>query len=418
MPEPITIDKAQARRFFLSHLHLLPPRKLHGKQGVLDYVRHVNCIQYDPINVVGQNPHLVLQSRVRNYRPAMLEALLYQDRSLIDGFDKQMSIYPTEDWPDFAYYRKQMAKSYMESEQTSAAAKLVDQVKKEIEQRGPLSSIDLQEDTRMDWWLAGTVRAVRITMDILFYSGETVVHHRIGTRRYFDLSKRVLPAKVHKARRPAPISHEHYLEWHIFRRVGGLGLLHSRASDKFGGLVGWNGGRIKAAIRRLASKGRLVRVSIEGLERQEFYVRPEDLPALEAAAKTPRSKQGAAFIAPLDHLMWDRRMLVMLFNFSYSWEVYLPAEKRKYGYYVLPVLYGDRLVARLDPEFNRSSKVLSIKNWWWEPGVDKKDEAMLAALQDCLAAFGKYLGSNEIELGKDIARQAELSKVVKAAGRA
>jgi hypothetical protein len=96
MPNPILIRKDHARRFLLTHLRLQPPRKLRGKQGVLDYIRHVNCIQYDPINVVGQNPQLVLQSRVRDYKPAMLDALLYKDRKLLDGFDKQMSIYPVE----------------------------------------------------------------------------------------------------------------------------------------------------------------------------------------------------------------------------------------------------------------------------------------------------------------------------------
>lgn len=111
MSERIVVDKAQARRFLLGHQHLLPPRKLSGKQGVLDFIRKLNCIQYDPINVVGQNPHLVLQSRVRSYKPAMLNALLYADRALVDGFDKQMAIYPAEDWPDFAYHRSHMAKT-------------------------------------------------------------------------------------------------------------------------------------------------------------------------------------------------------------------------------------------------------------------------------------------------------------------
>ena len=137
MPDPIVIDKRLARRFLLAHLHLLPPRRLHGKQGVLDYVRQVNCIQYDPINAVGQNARLVLQSRVGGFRPSMLDALLYEDRRLIDGFDKQMSIYPAEDWPLFTYYRQQMARKYMEDERTAAAAKLVDRVRTEIEERGP-----------------------------------------------------------------------------------------------------------------------------------------------------------------------------------------------------------------------------------------------------------------------------------------
>ena len=195
----------------LAHLRLLPPRKLRGEQGVLDFVRHVNCIQNDPMNVVGQNADLVLQSRVRGYKPAMLAALLYKKHRLLDGVDKQMSIYPVEDWPYFAIHREDMGDNYARHESTVKAAKLLDWVRDEIRRRGPLSSVDLEDDTRIDWWLANKARAVRIAMDILFVRGETAVHHRVGTRRYFELSRRVLPSKLLKVRSPHT-SQEDYLE--------------------------------------------------------------------------------------------------------------------------------------------------------------------------------------------------------------
>ena len=255
MSKEIVIRKSQARRFLLAHLHLWPPRKLRGKQGALDYIRHVNCIQYDPINVVGQNPQLVLQSRVRNYKPAMLNALLYEDRKLVDGFDKQMSIYPMEDWPCFAYHRERMLQRYMESEHTAAAVRLVEPARKQIEARGPLSSLELEEDTRMDWWLAGSVRAVRIALDIRAYGGQTLVHHRVGTRRYFELTKRVLPSELMKVCPPHG-SQDDYLEWHVFRRAGGLGLVDMRVTAKFGGLIGWQkqDGRIKPGDRPIGRR--------------------------------------------------------------------------------------------------------------------------------------------------------------------
>jgi len=406
MPNPIVIDKAHARRFLLGHLRLLPPRQLHGKQGVLDYIRHVNCIQYDPINVVGQNPHLVLQSRVRGYRPAMLNALLYEDRQLVDGFDKMMSIYPVEDWPEFAAYRELMVSGYTERGPAAEASKLVERVRSEIELRGPLSSLELEDETRVNWWLAGSVRTVRIALDILLYGGQTLVHHRVGTRRYFELAERLLPSALIKAPQ-LHTSPEAYLEWHVLRRAGGLGLVDQRVTGKFGGMVGWSGGRIKAAIARLAEKGWLVPVVIEELSARRFFVRRDDLPALEVAAESYYSEQGAALIAPLDNMMWDLNLVQMLFGFHYAWEVYKPADKRNYGYYVLPVLYGDRLVARLDPAFDRAGRVLTIKNWWWEAEVDKEDEAMLAAIKDCLAAFGEYLDAQQIRLGLD-ARHAKV----------
>ncbi|HEU4679097.1 MAG TPA: crosslink repair DNA glycosylase YcaQ family protein [Terrimicrobiaceae bacterium] len=412
MPNPIVIRKAHARRFLLAHLHLWPPRKLRGKQGVLDYIRRVNCIQYDPINVVGQNPHLVLQSRVRSYKPAMLNALLYEDRKLVDGFDKQMSIYPVEDWPCFTYYRERMLQEYMESERTAAAVKLVESVRKQLETHGPLSSLELDEDTRMDWWLAGSVRAVRIALDILLYGGKTIVHHRVGMRRYFALTERVLPLALIQASQPHA-SQEDYLEWHGFRRAGGLGLVDLKVTAEFGGMMGWRGGGIRAAITRLAEKDRLVPVTVEELPRQRFYVRRDDLPALEAAAKTNPGRPEAALIAPLDNLMWDLNVVEMLFNFRYAWEVYKPAVKRDYGYYVLPVLYSDRFVARIDPEFDRASKVFTVKNWWWEREVNKRDEAMLAAIGNCVADFARYLEADEIRLGPEVKREPGLIRALK-----
>jgi uncharacterized protein len=411
MPNPIVICKAHARRFLLAHLHLWPPRKLRGEQGVLDYIRHVNCIQYDPINVVGQNPQLVLQSRVRNYKPAMLHSLLYEERKLLDGFDKQMSIYPVEDWPCFAYYRERMLQRYMEGEHTAVAAKLVESVRSQIEARGPLSSLELEEDTRMDWWLAGSVRAVRIALDILLYGGETIVHHRVGTRRYFELTKRVLPSELMKVCLPHA-SQDDYLEWHVFRRAGGVGLVDMRVTAKFGGMIGWQDGRIRAAIVRLAEKDRLVPVTIEELPRQRFYIRRDDVPALEAAAQRYHGKQRAAVIAPLDNLMWDLKLVEMLFGFRYAWEVYKPAEKRDYGYYVLPVLYGDRFIARIDPDFNRATRVLTVKNWWWEREVNKSDAVMLAAIGDCLNDFATYLEAKEIRLGSNVKHEPGLITAV------
>ena len=102
----LTLSNQQARRFLLAHHRLWPPYELEGKAGALAYVRRVGCIQFDPLNIVGRNPDLVLQSRVSNYRPALLEELLYQDRRLLDGWDKNMSIYAVEDWPCFRRRRE------------------------------------------------------------------------------------------------------------------------------------------------------------------------------------------------------------------------------------------------------------------------------------------------------------------------
>jgi uncharacterized protein YcaQ len=162
-------------------------------------------------------------------------------------------------------------------------------------------------------------------------------------------------------------------------------------------MVGWSGGRVKAAIARLVEKGWLVPVAVEELPRQRFFLRRDDLPALEAAAESYHGQQGAALIAPLDNLMWDLNLVEMLFGFRYAWEVYKPADKRHYGYYVLPVLYGDRLVARLIPHLSAGR---CYHQELVEAEVDEKD-------QPCWRPSGlpgslwEYLDSEEIQSGPD-----------------
>jgi uncharacterized protein YcaQ len=402
----LTVSATQARRFLLQHQRLLAPRSLAGKQGALDYVRFVNCIQYDPINVVGQNPHLVLQARVRNYKPAMLNDLLYKDRSLLDGFDKVMSIYPSEDWPFFASYRAYMDKVYTKHPSNKQAAKLIDWVAAEIKKRGPLSSLELEDETRMPGWWGGTSRAARIALDLMFVGGQVVVHHRVGTRRYFDLADRTLNKSTPK-RDPLALPNA-YRDWHVHRRIGSLGLARPAHSNQWAGILRKLGGTHNAALARLVGRGEILRIGIDSLPGQLYYIRESDLPAMQAAAKAPRSKAGAAFLAPLDNLLWDRDLLEELFDFFYRWEVYVPEKKRVYGYYVLPVLYGDQFVARMDPAYDKAARTFTIKNWWWQKGVNKKGADMLVAMQECIAAFAKYLGAEKIALGEKAKKDAGL----------
>ena len=136
------LTKAQARRFLLAHQSLWPPHGLEGQAGTLDFIRHVGSIQFDPLNIVGHNPELVLQARVDDFRPAMLQELLYGERRLVDGWDKMASIYPVEDWPYFARPRAILRREmHGEAEHVMA---IVPQVRQAILERGPLSSLELE----------------------------------------------------------------------------------------------------------------------------------------------------------------------------------------------------------------------------------------------------------------------------------
>jgi uncharacterized protein YcaQ len=394
----LILSKPHARRFLLTHQRLWPPRQLEGKGGIMDFVRHVGCIQFDPINTVGRNPDLVLQSRVTDYRPALLEELQYTDRQLLDGWDKVASIYPTTDWPYFA--RRRVAMEAWHAERFELPMEIIPEVIEAIRQRGPLSSIDLKSWEKVEWTWGNQVRLARAALETLYGAGRLVVHHRIGTRRSFELAERALPADLLSAPDPNPTD-EAYQDWHVLRRVGGLGLANPRANEYWLGILGVKGAARWAVLARLVERGDLVAVAVDDVPDKTFFVRATDLTTLERVQNEKLPEPQSAIVGPLDNFMWDRDLLRWIFDFDYVWEVYKPAAKRVYGYYVLPVIYGDRFIARFDPAFDKKTRELTINNWWWEEGVEP-DESMEAALSVCFRDFVRYLDAGEIRLGEKI----------------
>ena len=400
LPSPtITLSKTDARRFLLAHQRLWPPRRLRGKDGIMEYVRHVGCIQFDPINVVGRNPDLVLQSRVVKYRPRMLEELLYTDRRLLDGWDKVSSIHQVEDWPYFSRHRAYMRERH--GDPSNPPMEIASTILDNIGQRGPLSSIDLKHGDKVDWSWGQLSRLARASLDTLYVMGDLVVHHRVGSRRVFDLTERLLPEEVISAPDPNQTVEE-YQNWHILRRVGGLGLANPSAAQYWGAILGVNNQVRRTVLVRLVERGELTAVAVEGVPNRTFFIRTDDLPTLEAVRTRRPPKARAAFVAALDNLVWDRNILRWIYDFDYVWEVYKPAAKRKYGYYVLPVIYGDRFVARVDPAYDRKQRTLILNNWWWEEDVQLND-ALFKALVTCLQDFMRYLNAERVRLGRKIA---------------
>jgi hypothetical protein len=405
LPSPkMTLSKTHARRFLLAHQHLRPPRRLEGKAGILHFIRHVGCIQFDPINLVGRNPDLVLQSRISDYRPALLEELLYTDRALLDGWDKVASIYPTEDWPHFARRRDAMRQDH--HYRTICPDDIAQRVIAAIRERGPLSSLDLKHEGSLLGFWGREIRVGNAALEMLYASGELLVHSRSGTRRFFDLAERALPADVLLAPDPHE-SDEAHQDWHVLRRVGGLGLANPGAAEYWLGIFGLKGDSRRVALARLTERGDLLSVAVEGANSRTFFMRAADLPTLEAVQNDLLPEPRAAIIGALDNLMWDRSLLRWVFDFDYVWEVYKPEAQRKYGYYVLPILYGDRFVARFQPEFDRKTQSLTVANWWWEEGV-QPDGEMESALAACFREFARYLPAASVALGERVVSERSL----------
>ncbi len=384
------ITRRQARQFILAYQGLLPPRRLRGKAGIMAFVRRVGCLQYDPLDMAGTNPHLVLQSRVRDYRPRLLEELLYADRQLVDGWDKNASIYPVEDWPCFGRYRtrKVVRRGREVTELYDAAPRVL----AELEKRGPLSAQDFSSEVKMDWFW-GPASVARAALEALYAWGDVVIHSRVGQRRVYDLASRHIPAEILATPDPNR-TEEEYFQWHVRRRIGAVGLLWNRAGDAWLGIRDLKSPQRNAAFAALEERGEILAVEVEGLPCPAYILR-EQLPLLEKIRAGSNVPAQAAFIAPLDNLLWDRKLIAALFGFEYTWEVYKPAELREYGYYVLPVLYGDRFVARLEPRYHKKTGMLEILNWWWEPGVEVT-AAMEKALAQAAREFMAYLGAKTV----------------------
>jgi uncharacterized protein YcaQ len=414
LPAPtMTLSKAHARRFLLAHQNLWPPRQIQDKAGILDFFRRVGCIQFDPIDIVGRNPDLVLHARVAGCDRSLLNELLYTDRLLLDGWDKVASIYLTADWPYFARRRAAMRHYHAETERSKPGLEAAPDILEVVRQRGPTCSLDLKDlekDDTVSWSWGHRARLGSAALDVLYDIGEIGIHHRVANRRLFDLTERLLPADLLAAPDPNETD-EDYQNWHTLRRVGGYGLAYAGIGHYWQGILGANSTVRHAALTRLVEQGDAVAVALEDVPKRVFFMRTADLPTLDAVQDQDPPQPQAAFIAPLDNLIWNRILIGFTFDFDYTWEVYTPAAKRKYAHYVLPVLYGDRFVARFEPAFDKKTREFTIANWWWEEGV-RPDDAMCAALADCLGEFVRYLDASQVRLGEKVVGKKSLEWVV------
>jgi uncharacterized protein YcaQ len=388
----IKISKQDARRFMLAHQSLFPPKQGSGKSGILQFIDQIGSIQFDPINVVGRNPDLVLQSRVHDYRPRLLDELLYEERRLVDGWDKMASIYLMSDWPQFRYRRYYLRQN---PDPRKPPEKTLNEIMMRISRRGPLSSLDFKNSEKIDWhW--GPTKAARASMEYLYSRGYLGIHHRINNRRYFDLIKKLVPKEILNTPEPFETM-EDYQNWHVLRRIGSLGIAQVNSGESWAGIIGMNANKRNEICRRLTQQNKITPIEIDGLPGKPAFIRSCDLKIFSEIQKATPTNIEPAFIAPLDNLLWQRTFIEQIFNFKYRWEVYKPKTKREYGYYVLPVLYGDRFIARFDPTYDKKRKCLCLNNWWWEPNIELNDD-MKEAIFTGLLTFYRYLMAEQFSI--------------------
>ncbi len=395
-----TISKQQARQFILSKQGLIGGYRFVGKDGAYDYVRQAGCIQYDPVDVCGKNAELTLQSRVKGFKKKMLHDLLYKDRLLVDYADKELSIWPTEDWPYFSSYRErslELGKTFEGLEE------LKDKAIAYIDENGPVSSDSLPIEGEIFWhssmhWSGNWDKksaAARSVLEQLYTDGELIIHHKKGSRKFYDLAGKYLPESLLKAENPCK-DEESFLCWRVLRRIGAVGLLWDKNSTAFLG-IDINAETRKKILAKLEEAGKICPVLVEGMKTTFYYLSSDELLMQQIVEGSADLKPRMSFLAPLDPLMWDKALILSLWDFQYSWEIYTPAVKRKYGYYTLPIIYGERFVGRVEAIPDRKNGVLRVKGLWWENDV-RRTKKLEAAFQRTLKAFGKFNDCTSLEL--------------------
>ena len=393
-----SLTPTQARRLALTAQRLAGPRLTPDAAGLLAAARALGCVQLDPISAVDRSHRLVWFSRVGAYDRAELDRVLYQERRLFEYWAHCASYVLTEDYPLHRHLMRAYRLDGGElSERTRAWLLQNDPLRRhllrEIRRHGPVPSRLLEEsgEAPTSWistgWTSG--RNVSRMLDLLLMQGAIAVADRAGGQKLWDLAERVLPPWTPRDR---------LTEREVVRRAAeksvralGVGTLrHIRQHFIRGRYPG-----LPAALADLEKQGRLARVAVQDVPNgksgpEPWYVHTDDLPQLERLTHgdwQPRT----VLLSPFDNLICDRARSLQLFDFDFRIEIYVPPAKRKYGYYVLPIVHGDRIIGRVSPVMDRARSRLRIEAVYAElsaPTTRVVARAVAGAIRD-LAGFLK-----------------------------
>jgi uncharacterized protein YcaQ len=399
----VKVTAAAARRFLVARHFLAPPRSLKGgAAAVLEVLRKLGSIQFDPIAVAGRNHDLVLHARAADYEPAWCDEL-YDRREIFEATNKALSFVPTSEFPWFRHVMGRKGPRF-HAEALAENAALAERVLGRIRAEGPLSSSDFERETGATKdWFGMPENAVRAVLEGLTVAGVIGLARRDGNRRYYDLLERLLPAEVlaHEVPEREQVRHK------LLSRYRAHGLLGP-------GGAGGTFARLAAPTDRnelrqdLVEHGSLVPVDVEG-GRGKRFVLAEELALLQAP---PEPTPTVAFLAPFDPLLWDTALLASLFDFAYVWEAFFPPAKRRWGYYVLPIVFGDRFVGRIEPRIDRDRARVEVLDVWWEHGfAPGSADGFVDAMRDALRAYLRFADGDRLDWAPHLATEKRLFRL-------
>jgi uncharacterized protein len=399
---PITISKSTHRRFILGKQGLWPGRRFAGKDGVSAALNQMEALQLDPLNVIARSQDIALWGRVLDYRPEFLYQVAYEERRFFD-YGGSLFFYPMSELP---YWRLHMRRrgeyGRWGPDFAREHAATLDYLREELRTNGPRGNRDFKGAP-----VSGNYRGRKDTSIALYYlwlTGEIMIHHRQGFDRYYDLRERVAPPEYDYAATDSEAE-----EFFSTSSVSFLGLMREkRWRNSFADDI-WRGVGVEEAEEQLAKlyeQNIITPVRIEG-SKERWIVLTEDLPLLETLEEGkilsawepigPSTQEEVTLLAPLE-IVSARGRAKQVFDFEYIWEVYKPLEQRRWGYYVLPILYGDTLVARLDPKLDRKTMTLQVNGFWLEDDAHVADPAFADALGKGLARFANFVEAKQVDI--------------------
>ena len=395
----LTIDSDTARRFILGKQGLWPGRRWRGIEGTEQAMRAMEFLQLDPLHIIARSQDIALHSRVLDYTPGMWEDVTYQQRKFFD-WGGWLAVRPMEELP---YWRVVMRRERDSGLRLGAMARdhadAIVEMRAVLQERGVVSNRDFEMAARTRTHSYRGRKDSALALYYLWRTGEVMTHHRDRFERVYALTEQVAPA--HLICESDEAEADRFL---IKKEVGFSGLSRlNRTSDAFG--RGQPDQAAKTILRGMLADGEIIEVQVDGWKTLHYALGSDaDVLRKLGAGRVPEAwtpletttTEEAVFLAPLDHVSARGRAKVV-FGFDYVWEVYKPEHQRKFGYYALPILWGDRLVARFDSKLDRRSNTLVILGLWLEDEALGNDEAFAEALARGFARFVTFLGASKLD---------------------
>lgn len=399
----LKIDRDTVRRFILGKQGLWPGRRWQGIEGTEQAMRSMEYLQLDPLQIIARSHDITLHSRVLDYRPGLWEKVAYEQRKFFD-WGGWLATRPMDDLPYWRVVMRRERDGDIDCDTSVGRirhdhAKAIDEMRAILRERGAVNNRDFEMAGRKR---TSSYRGRKDSALALFYlwrTGEVMTHHRENFERVYALTETIAPPNLIHERNDAET--DRFL---VHREISFIGLSRlQRTSDAFRRGVPFS--RAKQICNTMLTDGDIIEVKVEGWK-QVHYALGSDAEVLHdlGAGRVPTAwtplatdtRDEVVFLAPLDPVS-ARARAKEVFGFDYVWEVYKPVDQRKFGYYTLPILWGDQLVARFDSKLDRTTNTFVILGFWLEDTALGRDEAFAEALARGFARFVTFLGADKLD---------------------